>query len=138
MTEKYKVSYAQVEKILRFLSKEERKKIPQEILLFLDENKNEKVTIRRDKPLIEQDVTEEAKAIIANLYRDYLATEYEKARIIEKQNYDIIQRYNLDNIFNNRNKQANNTFIPNNDKEIIEYKESILKMIIRKIKEFFI
>ena len=62
----------------------------------------------------EQNLLDETKAILANIFRDYWATEIQKEKIITKQNYDRKQleekkkeRYNYDNLFKNNEKKIN-------------------------------
>lgn len=66
--------------------------------------------IDTEKTFEEQELLEETKAILANIFRDYWATDYQKARIIEKENQDREEwerqkreKYNPNDIFKNRN-----------------------------------
>lgn len=130
MTEAYKLAYAQVEKIVNFLPEAQKDKIPNKILDFLDYNKDDTVVVKNDIPLTDQDITEEAKAIIANIYRDYLATDYEKERIMAKQDGDLHRLYDIQDIFNKR-KSIN----PKEENDLVEYKETKFKAFIRKLKK---
>ena len=84
----------------------------------------------------------ETKAILFNLFRDYLATPEQKAKIIRMQNearqkneLKKQQMYNTD-VFANRQKE--DAVQPNSEKtQIVKYKESIFKKILNKIKRFF-
>ena len=96
------------------------------------------------KALEEQKLSKEAKAIIANIFKKYWATDYQKAKIIAKEKQDIAQiekekskKYNPDDIFKNRKQNISTAENSNNTVAIIEYKESILKKIINKIKLLF-
>jgi hypothetical protein len=54
-------------------------------------NSREYFKIDTTKPLEEQNLSNEAKAIIANIFKKYWATEYQKERIEAKEKYDIEQ-----------------------------------------------
>ena len=84
----------------------------------------------------------ETKAILFNLFRDYLATPEQKEKIIRMQNEERQKnelkkqkRYNAD-IFANRQKedikQQNNEAT-----QIMRYKENIFKKILNRIKKFW-
>ena len=84
----------------------------------------------------------ETKAILFNLFRDYLATPEQKAKIIRMQNearqkneLKKQQMYNTD-VFVNKPKE-NQSSNNNETMQIVEYKESIFKRILNKIKRFF-
>ena len=84
----------------------------------------------------------ETKAILFNLFRDYLAKPEQKEKIIRMQNEERQknelkkqQQYNVD-VFANKKKEN----IKTKEKErfeLIEYKENIFKRILNKIKNFF-
>ena len=61
--------------------------IPKEMreMFELEMDKNYSFEIDTTKPFEEQEFLEETKAILANIFRDYWATAYQKARIIEKE-----------------------------------------------------
>lgn len=128
MTEAYRLAYAQVEKIISLLPEKQKKQIPSKTMMFLKENKDDRMAIRKDIPLENQDITDEAKAIIANLYRDYLAEESERETIRAKQNQELSEVFNVENILKNRKKQGG--------EQLKEYKKSVFETILGKIKGF--
>lgn len=128
MTEAYRFAYAQVEKIIALLPEKQKSKIPSKTMIFLKENKNDNVIIRKDIPLEDQGITQEAKAIIANLYRDYLAEENERETIRARQNQELSEVFNVENILKNRKKQSG--------EQLKEYKKSVFETILGKIKGF--
>lgn len=116
----YANAYSEVLEILKYISKEDYEKIPNsKIELFeINHNKDYIFKYNPNKTLDEQNVSKTAKAIIAILFRDYWATEIQKEKIINKQNYDRMKleeekrtRYNSDNLFKNNEKKIimNNT-----------------------------
>ena len=63
------------------------------------------------KSFEEQDIFEETKAILANIFRDYWATPEQKERILEKERNDREieenikrEKYNPDNLFKKKQK----------------------------------
>lgn len=134
MTEVYKVAYAEAEKIISLLPKSQKSKIPNKILEFLASNRDENIKIDTITPLVNQDISNEAKAIIANIYRDYLATDYERQRIVKKQEADIAEEYNIEKVFNKRKAEKTENVV---NTEMIEYKESFVTKIMKKVRSLF-
>ncbi len=134
-------AYTEVYTILQELNNEEYNKIPPQIIEAIQENMNKEYEykIKEELELNEQPMLPETKAILFNLFRDYLATPKQKEKIIKMQN-DERQKNELKKqkqystkIFENKiPKEA----ISKVDK-IIEYKENIFKRICNKIKRFF-
>ena len=140
-----KNAYAEVYTILQELNEEEYNKIPPKVIKTIEANRNEEYEYELDDELDlkDQPMLPETKAILFNLFRDYLATPEQKAKIIRMQNearqkneLKKQQMYNTD-IFANKPKKnlAENS---NETMQIVEYKESIFKRILNKIKSFFI
>ena len=140
-----KNAYTEVYTILQELNEEEYNKIPPEVVEAIKVNRNEEYKYELDDELElkEQSMLPETKAILFNLFRDYLATPEQKAKIIRMQNEERQknelkkqQRYNTD-VFSN--KQKENIAKQNNEvTQIVKYKENLFKRILDKIKRFFI
>ena len=116
-----------------------------EVIETIEANRDEDYEYELDDELElkEQPMLPETKAILFNLFRDYLANPEQKTKIIRMQNearqkneLKKQQMYNTD-IFANKPKE---NLIKNNNEtiQIVEYKESIFKRILNKIKRFFI
>ena len=140
-----KNAYTEVYTILQELNEEEYNKIPPEVIETIEANRDEDYEYELDDEveLKEQPMLPETKAILFNLFRDYLATPEQKAKIIRMQNEERQknelkkqQMYNSD-IFANKPKE-NLTENNSETMQIVEYKESIFKRILNKIKSFFI
>ena len=140
-----KNAYAEVYTILQELNEEEYNKIPPEVIKTIEANRNEEYEYELDDELElkDQPMLSETKAILFNLFRDYLATPEQKAKIIRMQNearqkneLKKQQMYNTDVFVNkpNENQSSNN----NETMQIVEYKENFFKKILNKIKSFFI
>ena len=134
-------AYTEVYTILQDLNTEEYNKIPPEIIKAIEENMNEEYEYELDEDLElkNQPMLPETKAILFNLFRDYLATSEQKEKIIKMQNEERQkselkkqQQYNA-NVFQNKTKEN-----INQSKELIEYKENIFIKLINKIKSWFV
>ena len=140
-----KNAYAEVYTILQELNEEEYNKIPPEVIKTIEANRNEEYEYELDDELElkDQPMLSETKAILFNLFRDYLATPEQKAKIIRMQNearqkneLKKQQMYNTD-VFANKPKE-NQSSNNNETMQIVKYKESFFKRILNKIKSFFI
>ena len=137
-------AYTEVYTILQHLNEEEYNKIPPEIVdaIRLNRNVEYEYTLNNELNLEKQEMLPETKAILFNLFRDYLATPEQKNKIIQMQNEERQknelrkQQLYSSNVFENRQKE--NVYNPNIEtKQIVKYKENIFKRILDKIKKFF-
>ena len=136
----YSNAYREVIEILKYIPKKDYDRIPQDKIKIFKENSNKNYKFKYN-PLLtldEQNVSKRAKAIIGILFRDYWATEEQKAKIIAKQNFErkkLEQQkkdlYNTDNIFANRNnkiqKNENMQLVTNKKSTFIKYIEKFIK-----------
>ena len=140
----YPKAYREVIEILKYIPLNDYNKIPKHIIekmtREMDQNYQYSVTFFED--FEKQQMIEETESILAALYRDYWATPYQKERIEAKEKYDLEkleeekrEKYNPDNIFSKKNK--NIIEIEDNQTQLIEYKETIFRRILNKIKALF-
>ena len=143
ITKEYAEAYKEVVTILSYVPEEDLQKIPQDKINFYIENMDEEYEYVLDENIEfeEQSMSDITKAILANIFRDYWATPYQKERIEAKEKYDIEkeeeekrEKYNPDDIFKSRQVDSNiaNTNLPMEIK-----KENFFKMILRKIFSIF-
>ena len=139
---KYKNAYTEVYEILEQLDEEEYNKIPSEVIKAIEENRNTEYEFELDEDieLKDQELLPETKAILFNLFRDYLSTPEQKEKIIKMQAEERLkneqkkqEQYNSDVFVNKQKKQP----IKEEHTELIEYKENIFKRIFNKIRQFF-
>ena len=105
--EEYSKACVEVLEIIKEMEYKEKQKIPRELKEKLRKNKNlnYKFYIDKSKKLKEQKILDITKAILANIYKEYLATDYEKKIILEKENKNRIDgeknkiKYGKDIIF---------------------------------------
>lgn len=140
----YANAYSEVLEILRYVSIDDFNKIPKEQIDFLKNNSNTDYDFFYNpyKTLDEQNISKRAKAIIAIIFKDYWATDIQREKIIAKQNYDRMQlekekqaRYSSNDIF--KNKKIENIGNSTETYAMIEYKETFIDKIIKKIKKIF-
>ena len=144
----YQIAYMEVLEILKHISVNDYKKIPEKRLRLFEKYAKKDIDFQYDssKTLDEQDVSEKAKILIAILYRDYWATDEQRKKILaieqayqEKIEEEKREKYNPDSIFkqtNNKEMEIKQDTITNNT-SMIEYKESIFKKILSKFKSIF-
>ena len=143
VSKKYAMAYTEVIEILKHVPNEDVQKIPEEKLEFYKENMDKEYKYKLDfeKNFEEQEMSEITKAILANIFRDYWATPYQKERIEAKEKYDLYKieeekrkKYNPDNIFKNNKepKPLENTNLPIEIK-----KETFFKKLINFLKGLF-
>ena len=98
---KYKNAYTEVYEIIKQLDEEEYNKIPSEVIKAIEENRNTEYEFDLDEDieLKDQELLPETKAILFNLFRDYLSTAEQKEKIInhfkdfKELNYDIVNSF---------------------------------------------
>ena len=142
--ENYPKAYTEVLEILKYMPTDDVNKIAKELIETFKNKKdnNYTFTIDEDQDFSKLKILNETEAIMVNIFRDYWASPEQYAKIRTKQQYDMQimeeekkKKYNVDNIFKDRKER--NIEYTNNNVQMIEYKESILKRIIIKIKNLF-
>ena len=144
-----KNAYTEVYTILQELNEEEYNKIPPEVLKTIEANRNREYEYELDDELElkEQPMLPETKAILFNLFRDYLANSEQRAKIIRMQNEarqkNELKKQQISHTVAFAIRQKANLIQPNNETmQVVQYKESIFKKIFNKIfnkiKSFFI
>jgi len=141
-----KNAYKEVYTILQDLREEDYNKIPPIVIETIKENSNEEYKFVLDDKLElkEQLLLPETKAILFNLFRDYLATPVQKEKIIQmqleerkkleekkKQNYDNVGIFKTDK-YKDINEKKSNQELP----LVPIKKEGLFRKIINKIKTF--
>lgn len=146
----YNEACAEVSTILSYLNKNEYDKIPSNVIEVIEKNKNKDYIFEFDESveLREQKLLEETRAILFNLFRDYLCTPTQKEKIIKMQAEERHKlnemkklEYNANDIFKKdvTRKVINNE--ANLEQETTSLttvkKGSFIIRIINKIKKFF-
>lgn len=151
MTNEYKMTLCDIDLIIDELKEEEKNKIPIKLRKLIHENKLENYNskINTSIPLEEQQLTENTKAFLAMLYINYWCKdEEEKKQLVIKLSdnekayqKELSEKYSVDNLFKNRQKneieEVKKAKEQEEIKQIVPYKESIIKKILNKIFGFF-
>ena len=142
ITKEYAMAYTEVIEILKHVPDEDIAKIPKDKIDFYNNNMDNEYNYKLDmtKEFEEQEMSDVTKAILANIFRDYWATPYQRERIEAKEKYDLEkleeekrEKYNPDDIFKNRQTRG----INNNPNLPVEIKkENFFKRLISFIKKF--
>lgn len=136
--------YREVFEIIKHLSEKDFNKIPKEVIETLHVNMDKEYEVNINfEDFQNQKTMYETKVLLAILFRDYLATEKQKEKIMAKERYDeqvyqeeMRKKYNPENFFK---KQQSNLDKNNIQKEmnLIEYKPNIFQKIWSYIKGIF-
>ena len=143
ITKEYSMAYTEVIEILKYVPDEDVQKIPEEKVEFYKNNMDNEYNYKLDmtKEFEEQEMSDITKAILANIFRDYWATPYQKERIEAKEKYDLEKleeekrdKYNPDNIFKKKQKE---TVVENTNLPVEIKKETFFKKLINFLKGLF-
>ena len=142
-----KNAYQETYTILQELNEEEYSKIPPEVIQALKENRNEEYNyeVDEDQELKYQPMLPETKAILFNIFRDYLATPEQKEKIKKMQSEERAkleikkkEQYNTENMFKSNTQQATKIETVKETEALVKVKkENWLKRAIEKIKSWF-
>ena len=138
----YANAYAEVLQILKHISIDEYNKVPKEKIELFEKYYNKKFDFKYNprQTLQEQNVSKIARTIIAILFRDYWATDEQRKQTLleeDEEKRKKLQKYSADNLFKSSNKVTIKDETISNNMSIVEYKDSIFKKLINKIKKFF-
>lgn len=140
----YKKALVEVDAVLSCLDYNEYKKIPANIIDAIENNKDEEYMYEYDEELEYEDwsLMPETKAILYNIFKQYLATEEQRKYLQQKErleNYKIesekIKKYNSENLFK-KEKEVKKVEQEENN-ELIVKRDSSFKRILEKLKSIF-
>jgi hypothetical protein len=138
-------AYSEILAFLEIIDEKYVKKIPKKLIEFFVNKKSDtyfpKYTL--DIPIEEQKFLKETRELIALLYLNYwYETEEERAELERmyaqntlKNEQELREKYNPDNIF--KSKIKNEMVTEKEEVQLVEYKETLFKRILKKIKSFF-
>lgn len=142
MTNNYSNAYAEVYTILRYLRREDLNKIPMHFINIIKENKNDdyNFTINWNKALKNQNLMVETRAILFNIFRDYLATDMQREKITKIQReVDYRKELEKNEIYSNdifKRKTVIDNISNNQNLVLVQYKENFFEKLIKKIKKY--
>ena len=142
-----KNAYQEAYTILQELNEEEYSKIPPEVIQALKENRNEEYNyeLDEDQELKYQPMLPETKAILFNIFRDYLSTPEQKEKIKKMQSEERAkleikkkEQYNTENMFKSNTQQETQIEPVKETEALVKVKkENWLKKAVEKIKNLF-
>lgn len=126
MSINYSKAYVEVLEILKYIPQEEKQKIPNDIIktLIKKADSNYSFSLDFNLPFDKQNLLNETKSILANFFRDYWATDFQKEQILIKERQDRKnqcenEKFDYDKLFK-RNKAENIS----EDKSLVVHKEN--------------
>ena len=144
--EEYGCAYKAVYYIIKFLDDDIRDKIPDEKIEFYRSHMDNSHEFRYDinKDINDQNLLYPTKCILSNLFKEYIATEEDKALIkmneqkeLNKLEEEKREKYNPDNIFKKENRKMAISAIEieevSTDMIVSEKEESFIEKIKNKI-----
>lgn len=144
----FKEAAKEVLDILNHMETKDVDKIPKQFKEFLKKNSSEEYIPKIDytKSIEETKLKQKTYDLLGVIYLNYWADEEEKEIFLKKINENekkyqeqLREKYNPDNIFKSRDNKTEEvrTIGPTNEVALIEYKESLIKKIINKIRNIF-
>lgn len=140
MTKEYQRILCDIDIILEHVGQTQREKIPKKLRDMIHNNKlpGYVSNINPKVPIEKQELQQDTKAFLAMLYLNYWCeTQEEKDSLKRKlqenqarQDAQIREKYNPDNIFKNPKEQSNNM-------QMVEYHESWFKKFTQKLINMF-
>ncbi len=123
---KYANAFKEASVILEYLVEEDYEKIPKELINVINENKNEayEYEMNDELDLNEQPMLPETKALLFNIFRDYLSTPEQKEKIIQMQKEDMAKLKQKKSEEFEKSMQNNQTF-KFNEVEVETTKETL-------------
>lgn len=140
----YRNALAEVYVILDYLDEEDYEKIPEDYIEFLEENMNNEYNYEMNDNgnIMKQKMLPETKAILFNLFRDYISNPEQKEKIMNMQKVkrqkienEKREKYNPDKIFENKVSKDSS----HNNTSLIEVRKetNFIQKLIEKLKLLF-
>ena len=131
MKQVYADAFAEIDQIFSLMPLALLDKIPNKFKQIIKENKSDYIP-DIGEPIEECQLSEETIIILSLIYRDFLCTKEEKEKLqyrdaqkLKEAEEELREKYNPDNLFENRNATNINDTIPENKESValIKYEE---------------
>ena len=147
----FRNAFSEVYEILSYLNENDYNKIPNEVICAIEKNRNLDYVYYIDESIdfVEQEMMEETRAILFNLFRDYFATDSQKEKIFKIQERERLKieeekklKYSVnvfENIKNEKTVKINEERIDETNNKInslVKAEKWYIKLI-KKIKNCF-
>ena len=144
----FKDRLSELDVLLDYIDSEEWLKIPDDIIFYIKDNKNKEYNWEYDrtKSLEDQNLHKDTFSLLTFIIYKYVASEEEKKEInllVNEITEELNKKYDVDNIFKNKNEQNVRNSQPNsstNETALIvldEKNKTFFGRIISFIKKFF-
>lgn len=141
ITNTYTKAYVEILEIINYMGQEYKKKIPSRLLSFFEENKNLDYEYKLESLNSNKSFLNETLILLALIEQKYWATDKEREILIKglkenekKYQESLSEKYNPDNLFKDKIEEIKTI---ENTVALVEYKESIFRKFINKIKVIF-
>lgn len=133
-------AFSEVYSIINHLDKNLYNKIPKKFIECIENNRNSQYqpNIDYNKSINAQNLLKETRIILSLIYRDYICSPAEKARLtkedaiqLKKEEKEIFEKHKVEDIFKRNNVEQ----IEENT--LVKQQENIFTKIFNKIKSFF-
>lgn len=131
----YEKAYTEVLEVLNYIPEEEKNLVPSNLFEAFQKNADKNYIYHIDTNLSfdKQNLLNETKAILAVLFRDYWATDYQREQILLQEKRDraeyeakLREKYNSDNLFKDRNNNEKVARIKEDKNEIVSNQNNTL------------
>ena len=139
--------YVDISIIIKMMPEEMRNKLSKKFIEFIENNKstNYNSNINPEIPLKEQELRQETKEMLGIIYRDYLCSKEERARLIREEKIELEhieeekrKQYDPNNIFKRNNRNLEEKEKPDlKGCNVIKYREPFIKRMLNKLKSIF-
>ena len=147
MDEINQIAYAEVMQVLKYFDRNLVMKIPVELLEYFKEHQKKDLIVNIDKEDIfnKNNISKDALALLAYIDMEYWANEEEKRELKKvymenekKHQIELSEKYEYNNIFNNKKEIDMNEKVETEEKSMIEYKKDNIFIKLKKfILKFF-
>lgn len=132
--------YADISIIISMMPLEMKSKVSNKFIEFVEKNKSYSYISNIDPkiPLKQQYIRKETKELLGILYRDYFCEDEERIKLLKEESREIEMLNAKKNIYTSSTIKENDLEEnKQDDNKLEQYKESIIKRIITKIKRLF-
>ena len=130
MEENYSNVFSEIVDVIEHSEEKIKEKIPANLYLFFENNRNKdfKVNVNYYDEHWENSISQDAREILALIYRDYLVSDVERQQLLneekaeeEKIEKELREKYNIESVFNNKTVKVNNE--TKEEVQLVEYAE---------------
>ena len=141
----YPKAYSEVYSFMNALGNKYIEKVPEKIYETIDKNRDKSYTpiYKKNQTITKDSLSKEALALIAALNLQYWCTSTEEKKKLQQIYIDNTkvenEKYSYENLFKNTKAYGDEQKSEKveNNQSLVEYKESPIRKLINKIKNFF-